>query len=123
MKNINVAIGTEEDFFARGRVVAAAADLGEAIKPSHSITFENPEELLNFMTPKRLLLLKALREQASSITNLAERVHRDRSAVSKDLVLLQKAGVVNVETKLSPGHGTIKMVHAVAQKIDLHVAI
>lgn len=123
MNKLNVAIGTEEEFFKRGKVVAAAADAGEAIKPFHSITFESVDDLLACMTPKRLLLLEAIRKSSTSITNLAERVHRDRSSVSRDLVQLQKAGIVKVETQPSPGHGTIKMVRAVAHKIDMHVAI
>lgn len=123
MNKLNVAVDTEEEFFKRGKAIAAAADAGKTIKPFHSITFESVEDLLACMTPKRLLLLEAIRKKSASITSLAERVHRDRSSVSKDLVQLQKAGIVRVEAQPSQGHGTIKMVHAVAHKIDMHVAI
>lgn len=123
MNKLNVAVGTEEEFFKRGKAIAAAADAGETIKQLHSITFENVEDLLACMTPKRLVILEALRKSSGSITSLAERVHRDRSAVSRDLAQLQRAGIVKVETQPSQGHGSIKMVHAIAHKIDLHVAI
>ncbi|UYG53920.1 HTH domain-containing protein (plasmid) [Comamonas endophytica] len=41
------------------------------------------------------------------MTALAERVNRDRSSVSRDLTILEKAGIVSVKTRPHPGHGII----------------
>lgn len=123
MSKIIASTGTEADFFKRGLAIAKAADKGQAIKETHAITFEDPQALLAFLTPKRLGLLQALRKEAASITRLAERVNRDRSSVSKDLDVLAKAGIVQVNVCKLPGHGTMKMVSAVANRIDLRVAI
>ena len=66
-----------------------------------------------------MLLLKSLKEQPGSIAELARRLQRDRSAVTRDIQLLQRHGIVEVTEKLLPGHGRQKWVRPIAQDIKL----
>lgn len=123
MTKLKTQIGTEADFFKRGRAIAKAADAGQPIPETHLLTFADPADMMAVFTPKRLELFKALQAQSGSITALAGRVNRDRGAVSRDLTVLEKAGVVIVNERTHPGHGIIKEAKAIAEKIMLSVVI
>jgi len=43
--------------------------------------------------------------------------------VKRDIDALLHAGLVSVETEVNVGHGSHKMVRAVASRVDLHVLI
>ena len=47
------------------------------------------------------------------------RLHRDRSAVKRDIDVLAKAGFVLIEEKENPGHGRVKEVRAAAKSIKV----
>ena len=115
---------TEEGaFFDRGRTLAKLADQGAAIAEERIICFEDPSEMLKLLSAARLELLRTIKEQPGSITALAERLHRDRSAVKRDVDELVKVGIVTVESKTLPGHGRMKEVRAGAQKHRLEAEI
>ncbi|WP_218243236.1 ArsR family transcriptional regulator [Comamonas fluminis] len=123
MTKLKTQIGTEADFFRRGRLIAKAADAGQPIPETHLLTFAEPADLMEVFTPKRVELFKAIKAQSDSITNLAERVKRDRASVSRDLTVLEKAGMVIVRKRPHPGHGLVKEAKAIAKKITLSVVI
>lgn len=58
-----------------------------------------------------------------SITEISTRLHRDRSAVKRDIDELERAGLVVVDTKPLPGHGRKKEVRAVAQQVVLNAVV
>ena len=68
---------------------------------------------------KRVLLLKEIKQSSGSISDLARKLKRDRSAVTRDVQLLESVGVVHVTVKPLPGHGTQKWVTPVAREIRL----
>jgi len=45
MTRKKLTLGTEADFFARGKRVARRADRGESLAETHIITFENPADV------------------------------------------------------------------------------
>lgn len=116
-----VRVGTLQNFFAEGQRIARLADAGETIPESQAITFESVEELLDYLTPKRVALFEAIKsvEEPESITSMAERVGRDRSAVKRDIDALQRLGIVDVMDVPLPGHGRQKMVRPVAKRVIL----
>ncbi|USS45128.1 hypothetical protein NFI99_26425 [Burkholderia glumae] len=59
-----------------------------------------------------------IKAEPPSITSVAARLRRDRSAVKRDIDALLAAGLVSVETAGNPGHGTQKVV-----RVGLHVLI
>jgi predicted transcriptional regulator len=92
-------------FFERGRRLAKVADQGHPIPSSRVVAFEDVEALLHVLTEKRVLLLKQVKETPTSISMLAKKLKRDRSAVTRDVQLLERCGVIQVTEKPLPGHG------------------
>ena len=82
MPKLTIKTGTEKDFFARGRRLAKAADRGEPIPAERIISFEDPADVMKLITVTRLALFRAVKESPGSITDIATRLHRDRSAVN-----------------------------------------
>ena len=69
------------------------------------------------------VLFRAVKEMPGSITEISERLHRDRSAVKRDVDELERAGLVTVAEKVLPGHGRMKEVRATAHRFSLQAEI
>jgi len=54
-----------------------------------------------------------------TINELTQRLHRNRSAITKDVGLLEKVGLLVSQRQANPGHGIQKMVRSVAPKIEM----
>ena len=119
MRKTEIRVERVETFFERGRKLAEAADLGAAIPSSRVVAFEDVESLLHVLTEKRVLLLKQIKETPTSISLLAKKLNRDRSAVTRDVQLLERFGVVEVTDKPLPGHGRQKWITPLAAEIQL----
>jgi len=114
MKNVTLQAGNEQDFFRRGRRLARLADAGQPLPEERTLSFEDPADLLRLLTASRLDVLRSVKSEPGSITVIAGRLHRDRSAVKRDVDQLAQAGLVTVETKTLPGHGRMKEIRAAA---------
>lgn len=123
MTNLTIKTGTEDDFFKRGRQLGRAADRGESLHDERVISFEDPAEVMKLMTETRLALFRAVKDAPGSITNIAERLHRDRSAVKRDVDEMERAGLVTITEKVLPDHGRMKGVRAVANRFRLQTDI
>ncbi len=123
MTNLIVKTGTEKDFFKRGRQLARAADRGERLPDERIISFEDPADVMKLITTARLALFRSVKEMPGSITEISERLHRDRSAVKRDVDELERAGMVTVAEKVLPGHGRMKEVRATAHRVSLQAEI
>jgi predicted transcriptional regulator len=119
MSKIEIRVETVDRFFERGRKLAKAADREVRVPASKVIAFERIEDLLSLLTPKRVLLIKQVKETPSSISMLARTLNRDRSAVTRDVQVLERFGVVRVTEKTLPGHGKQKWVAPLASEIKL----
>jgi predicted transcriptional regulator len=118
MKTV-VRTGKAEDFFKRGRAVARLADQGKPLAAERVIAYEDPEEMARILTSAKVALFRAIKEQPGSITDIATRLKRDRSAVKRDIDDLRQAGLLHVEERTHPGHGRLKEVRAAADRIVL----
>ena len=116
---LTITTGMEKDFFERGKQFARKLDKGEKVEPECIISFEDPQELLGLVTPARMNLFKTVKEEPGSIAEIARRLHRDRSAVKRDVEVLTNAGLVLVEVKPFHGHGRMKVVKAAADNFML----
>ena len=123
MTKLTMKTGTEKDFFKRGRQLAWAADHGEPLPDERTISFEDLADLMKLITSARLTLFRAVKEMPGSITEISERLHRDRSAVKRDVDELERAGLVMVAEKVLPGHGRMKEVRATAQRFSLQAEV
>jgi len=114
MKNVTLKAGNELDFFHRGKVLARLADAGQPIQEERTVSFEDPADLLRLLTASRLDVFRSVKSEPGSITVIAGRLHRDRSAVKRDVDQLAQVGLVTIETKTLPGHGHMKEIRAAA---------
>ena len=119
MRKTEIRVEPLEAFFDRGRKIARALDRGERIPSSRVISFEDVASLLHVLTEKRVLLLKQVRDTPGSISSLAKKLNRDRSAVTRDIQVLERFGVVEVTEKALPGHGMQKWITPLADEIRL----
>jgi len=123
MKNIILKAGNEQDFFRRGKTLARLADAGKLLPDERTVSFEDPAELLRLLTVSRLDVFRSVKDEPGSITVIAGRLHRDRSAVKRDVDQLAQAGLVTIETKVLPGHGHMKEVRASATRFRLEATV
>jgi hypothetical protein len=59
MTPFTIKTETTEEFFKRGRQWAKAADQGKRLPQVRGISFEDPVEMMQFMTATRLALFRA----------------------------------------------------------------
>lgn len=123
MRNITVRTGTAEDFFKRGKEIARQVDRGENPAAEYTLTFEDPGDMFAVMSPARLDIFRAAKAEPASITAIAQRLHRDRSSVKKDVDILAAAGLLDIEETPLPGHGRQKFVSATADRICLQAVV
>lgn len=116
---ITLRVGSTEDFFERLREHAKKLDKGETLPPGITITFEDPEDLLEVLTSERVRLLRKVKGESLQISALASGLKRDVRAVSRDVSLLEKAGLLRTRYQSNPGHGRMKIVEPVAQQYKL----
>lgn len=123
MKNVTLKAGNEQDFFRRGKVLARLADAGQPMPEERTVSFEDPADLLRLLTASRLEVFRSVKAEPGSITVIAGRLQRDRSAVKRDVDQLAQVGLVTIETKPLPGHGHMKEIRAAAGIFRLEATV
>ena len=123
MKNVTLKAGNEQDFFRRGKVLARLADAGQPMPEERTVSFEDPADRLRLLTASRLEVFRSVKGEPGSITVIAGRLQRDRSAVKRDVDQLAQVGLVTIETKPLPGHGHMKEIRAAAGVFRLEATV
>lgn len=123
MSQVTMKIATEADFFRRGREIARLVDHAEPLPEEYSVSFEDPAEMLKLLTAGRLALLRMLKEHPASIAQLAQRLHRHRGAIKRDVDALARYGLVAVESAVSSGRGRTREIHLRANRLRLEASI
>jgi predicted transcriptional regulator len=123
MTSLVMKTGSELEFFKRGKTLARLADTGRPIPQELAVSFEEPSDLLRLLTAARLDVFRAIKERPDSITGIAERLRRDRSAVKRDVDHLAQAGMVTIEIKALPGHGRMKEIRPSATSFRLEAVL
>ncbi|MBM4202050.1 MAG: HTH domain-containing protein [Gammaproteobacteria bacterium] len=119
MTKVIVRTGEVAGFFDRAREAARRADRGEAFEETVTLTFEDPQQLFTVLSAGRRQLMLEILQAPKTIGELSESLHRNRSAVTKDVQLLEKLGLVISERQANPGHGIQKRVRSIAPKIEM----
>jgi predicted transcriptional regulator len=104
-----------ENKLARARKV----DRKEHIPSERRITFASADDMLSYITPKRVRLCQVAREKPRSITELAAVLERDRKAVHRDVQALHAVGMLLLRRESNPGHGQVQVVTAAAGRFQL----
>lgn len=111
-KRIDISVRTKKEFFKRGKEIARKADKGETLEPVTSIWFEDPKDLAKFLSEAKLELIKAIRKRPMSIPDLVVALQRHRASLTRDINILEQAGLVKSEMVVNPGHGRVRVVRA-----------
>jgi predicted transcriptional regulator len=103
------------------RALARAKKLArrEKIEPEVTITFETPLAMLEVLTAQRIRLCEVARTQAFSISALAGELKRDPKSVRRDVLTLERVGVLRIREQINPGHGRVRIVEPVAERFEL----
>jgi len=112
-----------EGYAKRALNRAKKLDRGETIKPEITITFEDPLAMIEILTAERLRLVQKVRTKSVSISALAAALKRDPKSVRRDVLKLERAGVVRTRDQVNPGHGRVKIVEPVARECRLMAVI
>ncbi len=116
-----LAVRTDDvaSFFVRAKQMALQADQGLPFEGKITLSFEDPQKMFTVLSQARRRLMKEVMREPKTITQLSHRLHRNRSSITKDVVLLEKVDLV-VSTRLAnPGHGVQKMVRSIAPEIEM----
>jgi predicted transcriptional regulator len=120
VKRVTIGIRSTEDVLAEAATTIKAVAAGKAVKPQRRrLFFTSPEALRRFLTPKRVALIRLIRQQRpSSINELATLAHRDFKRVYEDVKALAETGLL----ELTQENGR-KMTPRVAEELRLEVVL
>ena len=120
MNNVKVSSGSAEDFFKRSHERAVKLDRKVKVPADLRITFEDPADLIRALSAQRVRVLQVVkRNPRPTVTKLATILKRDRKSVARDVVVLEKLGLIRTKTEANPGHGVVRVVEPLAEKYHL----
>ena len=108
-----------DGFFARAKDVARRDDRGQSFEGIVTLSFEDPQRMFTVLSEARRRLMLEVMHEPKTINELTQRLHRNRSAITKDVGLLEKVGLVVSQRLANPGHGIQKVVRSIAPKIEM----
>lgn len=123
MTKVIIRTDDVEGFFARAKDAARRADRGQAFEGKVTLSFEDPQRMFTVLSEARRRLMLEVMHEPRTINELTHRLHRNRSAITKDVGLLEKVGLLVSQRQANPGHGIQKMVRSVAPKIEMVVTL
>jgi predicted transcriptional regulator len=118
-KKLVVRTGDVADFFDSARSAAQRADQGGEFNGTVTLSFEDPQKMFTVLSVSRRRLMQEIMQEPKTINELAGKLHRDRSSITKDVGLLEKMGLIVSQRQANPGHGIQKLVKSVASRIEL----
>jgi predicted transcriptional regulator len=109
-----------DDFFSRMKDNAIELDRGKAVESGFHLSFEDPADFLEVITPARGRLL---REISDDVERLGSDFGGDPSAVRRDVVLLESQSLVTTSKVANAGHGQRTVVKRFATRIELAAVV
>ena len=106
-------------FFSRAKEAARKGDNGQAFDGRVTLSFEDPQLMFTVLSESRRKLMLEIMDEPKTINDLTSRLHRNRSAITKDVGLLERVGLIVSSRQSNPGHGIQKVVQSIARKIEM----
>jgi predicted transcriptional regulator len=119
MTKIVIRTADVAGFFSRAKDAARRADRGGEFEGKVTLSFEDPQRMFTVLSQARRHLMLEVMRESRTINELSQRLHRNRSSITKDVALLEKLGLIVSERRSNPGHGIQKTVRSVAAKIEM----
>jgi predicted transcriptional regulator len=107
-----VKTSSTDELFSRVRGRAKRLDQGESLPAEITISFEDPMELLSLLTSEPRSVAAA---RYGRIISLANSLKQDVRAISRDVLVLEKAGPLRTSYRANPGYGKHQIVEALAR--------
>lgn len=114
-----VRTGDVSEFFDRARSAARRADQGGKFEGTVTLAFEDPQKMFTVLSTARRRLMTEVIREPKTISELSTSLHRNRSAITKDVSLLESMGLVTSQRQVNPGHGIQKVIRSVAPRIEM----
>jgi len=108
-----------DGFFSRAKDAARRADQSSRFEEKVTLSFEDPQRMFTVLSETRRRLMSEVMREPKTIKELSVRLHRNRSAVTKDIGMLEKVGLLVSSRKSNPGHGFQKVVQSISPKIEM----
>ena len=122
VKRVKIGIKSLENVLEDTKEVMKKLERGEKVKPEKGLYFESIEGFRKALTPKRLELLRLIREkQPGSIQELTRLSKRDIKSVATDITLLEELGLIDMKRKKEGRRESIPVVNY--NKINLEIAV
>jgi predicted transcriptional regulator len=118
-----VGVESMDNFFSRMKDNARELDRGKAVEPGFHLSFEDPADFLEVITPARVRLLREISTEPVTLSALALILARDPSAVRRDVALLESQSLVTTSKVSNAGHGKRTVVRRVATRIELAAVV
>ena len=119
MTKVIVRTDDVASFVSRARDAARRADQRAAFERKITLTFEDPQRMFTALSEARRRLMREILHEPRTISELSRRLRRNRSAITKDVGLLEEMGLIVSQRQANPGHGIQKAVRSVAPKIEM----
>src|SRR5659263_19036 len=116
-----VVIRTDDldGFFERAKDAARRADQGQAFDGKVTLSFEDPQRMFTVLSEERRRLMRQVMHEPKTINELTSRLRRNRSAITKDVGMLERMGLIVARRQSNPGHGIQKLVQSVAPRSEM----
>ena len=122
VKRVKIGIKSLEDVLEDAKEAMKKLELGEKVKPEKGLYFESIEGFRKALTPRRLELLRLIREkQPGSIQELSRLAKRDIKSVVTDVTLLEDLGLIGMKRKKVGRRESTPTVNY--DKINLEIAV
>jgi len=119
MTKVIIRTDDVDGFFTRAKDAARRADRGQPFEGKVTIAFEDPQRMFTVLSQARRRLIAEIMHEPKSIQELSGRLQRHRSAITKDVGLLERMGLVVSSKRTNPGHGIEKVVRSIAPRIEM----
>jgi predicted transcriptional regulator len=123
VKRVKIGIRPPGTIFDEAAAVIGRIEAGKkAAAQPEWLYFSNVREMGKVLTPKRLELLKLIRDsRPESIRALAERSGRHVKNIAEDLSLLVALGLVEMEARRGPGRKKAPRVGYETLMVEVHL--
>lgn len=122
VKRVKIGIKSLDDVLDDAKEAMKKLELGEKVKPEKGLYFESIEGFRKALTPRRLELLRLIREkQPGSIQELSRLAKRNIKSVVTDIDILEDLGLVGMKRKKEGRRESTPTVNY--NKINLEIAV
>ena len=107
---INIKNGSTDDFFDSAMETAKEIDNNQKVTVKHAIWMET-NDLLDILKPQRTELIKFLRHKTKVYySDILDELKKSPSSLNKDLELLLKYQLIDIQKESNAGHGIRKII-------------